>query len=507
VRSPGHWTTAELAELRLAALPRHARNIGRLARREGWPSSPHPRWPWARVYRQDDLPAAVQAELRARGLWAEPARHAPEPTPPAPAITRRGRPCVLTGQARDAALAILADRPDVAAVRLAELLELAGHAVSPRAAQRWLAAWRREHRSLHQALRAPDRWRGRFQPAFGRRDDDLERPNARWEVDATASDVLLEGGRRCTVYGIIDVWSRRALVLPAWTGTAAALSGVLAVAIRLWGLPEQIRADNGADFRSGAFLGACSRLGIEVVHTGRKGRPLSEIGEAAATAFRLLLAADPELLAIVALSLEVSLTATALAALLGLPLGALLALARFPGRGLLVLLVDTGMGLPPVVVGLLVYLLLSRAGPLGGFGLLFTPTAMVIAQTVLVTPIVAALARSAVADLLEDYREHLASLGIRTLAAVPILLWDARYRLATACLAGFGRAAAEVGAILIVGGNIRGHTRTMTTAIALETSKGALAQALALGIVLLLVVLAVNFAVAGLARAARRIEG
>lgn len=232
-----------------------------------------------------------------------------------------------------------------------------------------------------------------------------------------------------------------------------------------------------------------------------------EIGEAAVTALRLLWSADPELLAIVALSLEVSLAATALAAMLGLPLGALLALARFPGRGALVLLVNAGMGLPPVVVGLLVYLLLSRSGPLGDHGLLFTPTAMVIAQTVLVTPIVAALARSAVADLLEDYREHLASLGIRTLAAVPILLWDARYRLATACLAGFGRAAAEVGAILIVGGNIRGHTRTMTTAIALETSKGALAQALALGIVLLLVVLAVNFAVAGLARAARRIEG
>ncbi len=234
---------------------------------------------------------------------------------------------------------------------------------------------------------------------------------------------------------------------------------------------------------------------------------MSEIGDAAATAFRLLLAADPELLAIVALSLVVSLGATALAALLGLPLGALLAIAGFPGRGLLVLLVDTGMGLPPVVVGLLVYLLLSRAGPLGEFGLLFTPTAMVIAQTVLVTPIVAALARSAVADLLEDYREHLASLGIRTLATVPILLWDARYRLAAACLAGFGRAAAEVGAILIVGGNIRGHTRTMTTAIALETGKGALAQALALGFVLLLVVLAVNLAVPGLARAARRIEG
>ena len=234
---------------------------------------------------------------------------------------------------------------------------------------------------------------------------------------------------------------------------------------------------------------------------------MGEIGEAAATALRLLWSADPELVAIVALSLEVSLTATALAAAIGLPLGALLALARFPGRGALVLLVDAGMGLPPVVVGLLVYLLLSRAGPLGELGLLFTPTAMVIAQTILVTPIVATLARRAVADLLEDYHEHLTSLGLRPLAAVPVLLFDARYRLATACLAGFGRAAAEVGAILIVGGNIREHTRTMTTAIALETSKGALEQALALGFVLILVVLAVNLAAAGLSTLARRIEG
>ena len=225
------------------------------------------------------------------------------------------------------------------------------------------------------------------------------------------------------------------------------------------------------------------------------------------TALRLLWSADPELVAIVALSLEVSLTATALAAAIGLPLGALLALARFPGRGALVLLVDAGMGLPPVVVGLLVYFLLSRAGPLGELGLLFTPTAMVIAQTILVTPIVATLARRAVADLLEDYHEHLTSLGLRPLAAVPVLLFDARYRLATACLAGFGRAAAEVGAILIVGGNIREHTRTMTTAIALETSKGALEQALALGFVLILVVLAVNLAAAGLSTMARRIEG
>ena len=232
-----------------------------------------------------------------------------------------------------------------------------------------------------------------------------------------------------------------------------------------------------------------------------------EIGGAAATALRLLASADPELLAIVVLSLQVSLAATALAALLGLPLGALLALARFPGRSTLVLLVNAGMGLPPVVVGLLVYLLLSRSGPLGAYGLLFTPTAMMIAQTILVTPIVAALARQAVADLLEDYREHLASLGLRPLAAVPVLLVDARYRLATACLAGFGRAAAEVGAILIVGGNIRGHTRTMTTAIALETSKGALEQALALGFVLLLVVLSVNLAAAALQRVARRLEG
>lgn len=234
---------------------------------------------------------------------------------------------------------------------------------------------------------------------------------------------------------------------------------------------------------------------------------MSEIGAAGARAVALVLALDPELVAIVRLSLEVSLSAVAVAALLGLPLGALVAVARFPGRGAAVLLLNAGMGLPPVVVGLLVYLLLSRSGPLGGLGLLFTPSAMIIAQAILVTPIVAALARQAIADLLEEYREHLASLGMGPLRSVPLLLWDARFRLATTCLAGFGRAAAEVGAILIVGGNIRDHTRTMTTAIALETSKGELAQALALGIVLLLVVLAVNLAVAGLERLARRIEG
>lgn len=221
-------------------------------------------------------------------------------------------------------------------------------------------------------------------------------------------------------------------------------------------------------------------------------------------AFRLLVSMDPELLGIVALSLEVSLTAVLLAALVGLPFGAALAVARFPGRRVLVVLTNAFMGLPPVVIGLLVYLSLSRAGPLGSLGLLFTPTAMVIAQAILVTPIIAALTRQTVADLFEEYEEQFRSLGIGPWRAVPTLLWDGRISLLTAVLAGFGRAAAEVGAVILVGGNIRGVTRVMTTAIALETSKGDLALALALGFVLILVVLAVNIAAMSLQRVVAR---
>ena len=182
----------------------------------------------------------------------------------------------------------------------------------------------------------------------------------------------------------------------------------------------------------------------------------------------------------------------ALAALVGMPLGAALALFRFPGRGALVVVLNACMGLPPVVVGLFVYLMLSRAGPLGELGLLFTPTAMVIAQAILVTPIIAALTRQTVEDLYAEYREQLRSLGVGPLRAIPTLLWDGRFSLLTAVLAGFGRAAAEVGAVIIVGGNINHVTRVMTTTIALETSKGYLGLALGLGFVLLLIVVAVN---------------
>ena len=200
----------------------------------------------------------------------------------------------------------------------------------------------------------------------------------------------------------------------------------------------------------------------------------------------------PGLWPIVALSLRVTLSAVLLAALLGLPLGALIGLSRFPGRDAVVIVVNAMMGLPPVVAGLLIYLALSRSGPLGGLGWLFTPTAMIVAQALLVTPIVVAITRQIVEDLWCEYAEHLASIGLTGLAAVPTLLWDARFSLATALLAGFGRASAEVGAVLIVGGNIAGHTRIMTTAIALETSKGDIPLALALSLILVSLTLAIN---------------
>jgi tungstate transport system permease protein len=210
------------------------------------------------------------------------------------------------------------------------------------------------------------------------------------------------------------------------------------------------------------------------------------------TALRLVLDADPTLFAIVRLSLLVSLGATLLAALLGAPLGALIAMTRFRGREALIVLLNALMGLPPVVVGLAVYLLLSRSGPLGALGLLFTPQAMVITQTVLVLPIIAALTRQTVEDLWTEYRDELAAMNVGPWRRVTVLLWDARFSLVTALLAGFGRAAAEVGSIIIVGGNIDGFTRTMTTAIALETSKGNLPLALGLGLILLCIVVAVN---------------
>jgi len=210
------------------------------------------------------------------------------------------------------------------------------------------------------------------------------------------------------------------------------------------------------------------------------------------TAIRLLLGADPALMQIIGLSLRVSLTAILLAAVIGLPLGAGLALSRFWGRGGIVVIGNALMGLPPVVAGLLVYLLLSRSGPLGAWQLLFTPSAMIFAQFILILPIIISLTRSVIEDLWGDYAEQLRSLGASRLRAVPTLLWDGRVSLITGLLAGFGRASAEVGAVLIVGGNIAGHTRTMTTAITLETNRGNLGMAVALGLVLLSMTLSLN---------------
>jgi tungstate transport system permease protein len=222
---------------------------------------------------------------------------------------------------------------------------------------------------------------------------------------------------------------------------------------------------------------------------------------------RLVATLDLRLWEIVALSLQVSLTAVVLATVAGLPLGAAVAVGRFPGRHAVIVLLNALMGLPPVVVGLVVYLLLSRAGPLGELGLLFTPGAMVIAQTVLITPIIAALARQAIEDAWREYEEQLRSLGASRMSAALTLVWDTRFSLLTAVLAGLGRASAEVGAVMIVGGNIDGVTRVMTTTIALETSKGDLPLALGLGTVLIAIVLVINAAAMVIKEAAQRRYG
>ena len=221
---------------------------------------------------------------------------------------------------------------------------------------------------------------------------------------------------------------------------------------------------------------------------------MGDIGSAFGEAANLILALDQTLYGIVLLSLQVSLTAVAAATAIGLPLGAALAIRRFPGRPVLLVTINALMGLPPVVAGLLVYLLLSRAGPLGALGLLFTPTAMVVAQTILVIPIVAGLSRQVLEDAWHEYEEQLRSLGATPATAAATLLWDTRHSLVTVVLAGFGRAAAEVGAVMIVGGNIDGVTRVMTTTISLEASKGDLPLALGLGIILVTVVFAINAA-------------
>ena len=231
---------------------------------------------------------------------------------------------------------------------------------------------------------------------------------------------------------------------------------------------------------------------------------MNEFSNAFRTALQLLVEMDPGLLEVVFLSLRVSLSAVVLAAVLALPLGAFVALTRFPGRRGVVILMNAMMSLPPVVVGLVIYLLLSRTGPLGVTGLLFTPTAMIIAQCVLVFPIIAALTRQTVFDLHEEYDEYLRSVGASTWEKITTLLWDGRGRLLTAILAGFGRAIAEVGAVIIVGGNILHSTRVMTTTIALETSKGDLGMALGLGIILVLIAVAVNTAVVTIGGGANR---
>lgn len=228
--------------------------------------------------------------------------------------------------------------------------------------------------------------------------------------------------------------------------------------------------------------------------------------ETLGAAFGLMAALDADFLAIIWLSIRVSMTATLIAALIGAPLGAALAIWRFPGRQALVVATTTFMALPPVVVGLVVYLALSRAGPLGPLGLLFTPTAMIIAQTLLITPIIAALTREAILPLHRDYADFLRAVDAGPWLSLRTLIWDARFAVVTAFLAGFGRAIAEVGAVIIVGGNINGVTRVMTTTIALETSKGNLELALALGIVLLLLALSVNALIHAIARIGRRYQ-
>lgn len=232
-----------------------------------------------------------------------------------------------------------------------------------------------------------------------------------------------------------------------------------------------------------------------------------EIFASLGVALELVAGADPELWGIVLLSLQLSLASAVAGAAIGLPLGALIAVATFPGRKALIVVLNALLGLPSVVVGLVVYLLLSRAGPLGEFGILFTPAAIVVAQTVLVVPIVAALARQAAEDAWGEYREQLTSLGVSRLRAVPTILWDTRFSLLTVVMAGFGRAASEVGAVMVVGGNIDGVTRVMTTAIALETSKGDLPLALGLGVVLIAVVLAINAGAYGIREWSARRHG
>lgn len=212
---------------------------------------------------------------------------------------------------------------------------------------------------------------------------------------------------------------------------------------------------------------------------------------------------DTPLWEITTLSLQVSFAATLIASAIAIPLGALVAVTQFRGQSIVVATLNAMMGLPPVVIGLVVYLLLSRAGPLGDWGILFTPSAMIMAQCCLIIPIIAALSRQLLEAYYLEYRDQLHSLGISRWGYIPTLIWDARFQLLTAILAGFGRAIAEVGAVMIVGGNINHVTRVMTTTIALETSKGNLNLALALGAVLVLITLLINLLAMGFKNAAK----
>ena len=234
---------------------------------------------------------------------------------------------------------------------------------------------------------------------------------------------------------------------------------------------------------------------------------MNDFSNAIAVAWELVIGLDADLVEIVVLSLEISLSAVLIATLVALPLGAAVAVFRFPGRGACIVLLNALMGLPPVAVGLFIYLLLSRAGPLGEHGLLYTPAAMVIAQTVLVVPIIAALAQQILSELYGEYEEQLRSLGVSSVRAIPTLLWEGRFSLLIAVLAGFGRASAEVGAVIIVGGNINHLTRVMTTTITLETSKGNLAMALGLGLILVLIVILVNALTVAVRSGASRLQG
>lgn len=229
---------------------------------------------------------------------------------------------------------------------------------------------------------------------------------------------------------------------------------------------------------------------------------MQDFAAAFGQAFALLAGFDADLTEIVALSLYVTLSAVAVSCLIGFPLGAMLAVARFPGRGALSVAVSAMMGLPPVVVGLVAYLMLSRAGPLGVLGLLYTPTAMIVAQTLLVVPIVTALSQQVITEMNREYDEYLRSMRLSLWARIRTLLWDARFQLMTASLAGLGRALAEVGAVMIVGGNINHLTRVMTTTIALETSRGNLALALGLGLILIVLSVLITAALMSVRRMA-----